>query len=155
MRETFELWGVVVGSWLTAWLEPLPRRGDLGWRGERLAARYLRRRGYVILESRARDRTGEADLICLRGSALIFVEVKTRRDQRHGMAEWAVDRTKRRRLILFAERYVMKHELGDWRIRYDVVGIDWRPGGRPSLRHYPDAFDATESLAGWRTETLR
>ena len=52
---------------------------SLGERGERAAARFLRRAGYTILARRYRQQTGEIDLIVTEGRRVIFVEVKTRR----------------------------------------------------------------------------
>jgi putative endonuclease len=58
-----------------------PRRA-LGRRGEELAADYLRRRGYSVVERNARTRYGEIDLVVRGRRALVFVEVKTRRISR-------------------------------------------------------------------------
>jgi putative endonuclease len=55
-----------------------PRR-ELGRRGEELAADYLHRRGYLVLDRNARTRYGEIDLVVRDRQALVFVEVKTRR----------------------------------------------------------------------------
>ncbi|MBP5618294.1 MAG: YraN family protein, partial [Clostridia bacterium] len=52
--------------------------GATGERGEKLAARYLRRKGYRILERNFQTRFGEIDLIARKGDQLVFVEVKTR-----------------------------------------------------------------------------
>jgi putative endonuclease len=66
---------------------PDPRHADarraLGELGERLAAAHLERLGYDTLARNVRGRRGEIDLIVFDGSALVFVEVKTRR-VRHG-----------------------------------------------------------------------
>jgi putative endonuclease len=53
-------------------------RHALGRRGEELAAEYLRRGGYSVLERNARTRYGEIDLVVRNRRALVFVEVKTR-----------------------------------------------------------------------------
>ena len=47
--------------------------------GEELALRYLRRRGYTLVERNYRTRYGELDLIVRHHNTLVFVEVKTRR----------------------------------------------------------------------------
>ena len=54
-------------------------RRALGRRGEELAARHLRTRGFTVIERNARTRHGETDLIAFDGSTLVFAEVKTRR----------------------------------------------------------------------------
>ncbi len=49
-----------------------------GSRGERLAARLLKQKGYRILARNCRSRWGELDLIARDGDTIVFVEVKTR-----------------------------------------------------------------------------
>ena len=56
----------------------------LGRRGEDLAARYLERRGLVILSRNWRCRHGEIDLVATDAKRLVVCEVKTRSDTRHG-----------------------------------------------------------------------
>jgi putative endonuclease len=60
-----------------------PRRA-LGRTGERLAATHLERLGFAVIARNVLTRTGELDLIAFDGSALVFVEVKTRRVRRGG-----------------------------------------------------------------------
>jgi len=67
-------------------------------RGERIAARHYRLRGYRILAANVRAGGNELDLIVRRGSRLVFVEVKERADQSFGGPIAAVDREKRRRV---------------------------------------------------------
>lgn len=113
----------------------------LGARGERLAARYLRRRGLAIVARNYRCRAGEIDLIALDGEVLVFVEVKTRSGERWGRPEEAVDRRKQRQMERVAEEFVRQHRLHDRAIRFDVVGIVAR-GWWWRVEHFPDAFEA-------------
>ena len=55
------------------------RRLTLGQRGERFAARQLRRWGYRVLERNVRLGRYEIDIIAREGNTIAFVEVKTRR----------------------------------------------------------------------------
>ena len=48
----------------------------IGRTGELLAARFLERRGYRIVERNYRKKWGEIDIIAQKGSVLHFVEVK-------------------------------------------------------------------------------
>ena len=48
-------------------------RASLGRRGERVAARFLKRRGYRILHRNWRCPSGEIDLVCADGATLVFV----------------------------------------------------------------------------------
>jgi putative endonuclease len=51
----------------------------LGNKGERRAAKFLRGRGFRILDRQNSGRLGEIDLIADDGGTIVFVEVKTRR----------------------------------------------------------------------------
>ena len=82
-----------MGSWLTKLL---------GNRGERLAARYLRRQGFKIFSRQYSNRLGEIDLIALDGDCLVFVEVKTRRSQEAGDPVEAVTLGKQKQLTKLA-----------------------------------------------------
>ncbi|HTZ86928.1 MAG TPA: YraN family protein [Solirubrobacteraceae bacterium] len=127
-----------------------PRR-TLGCRGEQIAADYLRRRGYSVLDRNVRTRRGEIDLVAFKCSTLVFVEVKTRRiafrqrvarpdqrplaglraDQRSRLrglaAVWLADERRKRP---FAES-----------IRFDAIGILLDPAGRlHDIEHIKDAW---------------
>lgn len=52
-----------------------------GRRAERIAAWYLRLKGWRVLDERVRTPRGEIDLIVRRGRIVAFVEVKRRPDQ--------------------------------------------------------------------------
>jgi putative endonuclease len=131
------------------WLDPrglFARRRrndeDLGLRGERLAARALKRRGYRILERRWRCRLGEIDLVARDGDTLVVVEVKTRSRRDYGPAADAVDARKRRKLEQLARMYLTARRLRDVNVRFDVVGVDLAPGGAPRVQVLRDAFQA-------------
>ncbi len=132
----------MVAPWLR-WL--LPRSRPLGERGERAAARFLRRAGYQIVARQHRDRHGEIDLIISDGRALIFVEVKTRTAAFDQHPAEAVDRHKQRRLQRTALAYVQRHRLGDTPLRFDIVAITWPKGQRPRIEHFPGAFESPDS----------
>jgi putative endonuclease len=112
----------------------------LGNRGERAAARYLRRRGLRVLARGYRTRHGEIDLIARDGDTLVFVEVKARR---RGVPAEAVTDEKQRRITLAALHFLRKHGLLEVRCRFDVVAIVWPDGrGEPEIQHIPNAFEA-------------
>ena len=112
----------------------------LGDRGERAAARFLRRRGMRVLTRGYRTRSGEIDLIARDGETLVFVEVKSRQ---WGVPAEAVDLGKQRRITNAAMQFLRKHRLLDVRCRFDIVAIVWPDGrGEPSIDHIADAFPA-------------
>ncbi len=78
-----------------------------GAAAEALAARFLMARGLSIVGRNYRCRGGEIDLIVRDGKTLIFVEVRLRRSQAFGGAAESITATKRRRLRLAAQHYLL------------------------------------------------
>lgn len=97
---------------------------EIGGRYEELAAVYLQKNGYCILERNYRCRQGEVDLICRQGTYLVFVEVKYRSTARMGEPLEAVDDRKKNRIRKAAAYYMYSCGLPeDCPCRFDVVGI--------------------------------
>ncbi len=111
-----------------------------GAEGERLAVRFLKRRGYRIVERNYRCRGGEIDLVALDGDEIVFVEVKARSSEDFGSPAEAVTGTKRRRLARAARDYCNRRHLADPNCRCDVVAILTPPGGKPQFELFRDAF---------------
>lgn len=100
-------------------------RTRLGQRGEEQAAQYLRAQGYRLLARNWRKREGELDIVAMDGDTLVFVEVKTRRTVRYGVAEESVDERKQARLAQLAQRFIDENpQLAFRECRFDVVVID-------------------------------
>jgi len=116
-------------------------RSDLGLRGELLAAKELKRRGYEIVETRWRCRVGEIDIVARDGDTVVIVEVKTRSRNDLFAPSDAVDRHKRRKLIQLAHAYGTRLS-DDVPIRFDIVAVTAPPGKRPQIELFRDAFDA-------------
>jgi putative endonuclease len=114
----------------------------LGDRGEREAARWLRRQGLRILVRGYRTPRGEIDLIARDGDTVVFIEVKTRRA---GEPAEAVTPEKQRRISLAALQFLKRHNLLEGRSRFDVVAVVWPEADRsPTIEHIPNAFEHTE-----------
>ena len=128
-----------IGRWVRQWFPEKP----LGRRGEDMAARYLRRRGYKIIARGQGWKGGELDIVALDGETIVFVEVRTRQSDAPTRPEESVDLNKQRRLTRLAVGYLKRHRLFDRPARFDVIGVVW-PGGqrRPVIRHVEDAFPA-------------
>src|SRR5881394_4188932 len=102
----------------------LPEHLRRGARGEKLAGRFLRGRGYKILYRNFRDRTGgEIDIVCRDNDTLVFVEVKTRGDEEFGRPIEAVDREKRKRISRGALAWLRMLDNPDILFRFDVVEV--------------------------------
>jgi putative endonuclease len=96
----------------------------LGRMGEEMARRFLLERGYSILETNYRTSRGEIDIIALEGEEFVFVEVKTRKNDRFGTPSEAVDRRKQARLRNLACSYLKKIGSIDAPCRFDVISIN-------------------------------
>ena len=111
----------------------------LARKGEQAAADYLERRSMTIVDRNWRCRSGELDIVALDDETLVFCEVKTRRTDRAGSPEDAVETRKQHRIRRVAQVYLARAGLHDVTVRFDVVAIDVR-ADRAVLRHLRDAF---------------
>ena len=102
---------------------PLDPRRQLGDAGEDLAAAALKKQGYKILERNYVCPLGEVDLIARQGKTYVFIEVKTRKNERFGAPQEAVTTTKQHKLRRLADYYVQQKRLGEVAMRFDVVAI--------------------------------
>jgi len=108
-----------------------------------VAARFLKRRGHIIIERSHRGRLGEIDLVTVHKKTVVFVEVKTRRSHDAGHPAEAVTPDKQRRLTRLALAYLKRHDLLETPSRFDVVAITWPASARrPTIEHYENAFEA-------------
>ena len=94
----------------------------LGSKGEMLAARYLMEQGFAIHEYNWRSGHKEIDIVAQERDVLVFVEVKTRRNEDYGDARNAVTPLKQRHLVLAAEAYI-KAKKKDLETRFDIVTV--------------------------------
>jgi putative endonuclease len=100
----------------------------VGRHGEQLAVRHLEDAGLTILARNWRCREGELDIVAKDGSALVFVEVKTRSSLAYGTPAEAVTRAKSARIRQLALRWIMAQrdepDSGFWaEVRFDVVSV--------------------------------
>lgn len=112
----------------------------LGREGERIAETYLRKKGYRVVERNYRCPVGELDLVVLDRRVIVFVEVKTRTDERFGAPLESVDRRKQRKMIKAALFFLSRHRLHHREARFDVVGISFMER-EPVVEHVENAFD--------------
>src|SRR5688572_5016211 len=116
------------------WPSKLVGRGakPLGERGERVAARWLRKRGYRILERNLPVGDDEADLVALDpdGRTVVIVEVKTRIDS-SSAPETAVNRTKQYRVARLAANLQKQSQYRDRPFRFDAIAVVWSNERQP------------------------
>jgi putative endonuclease len=116
-------------------------RARLGRWGERRCERYLRNKGLRTLARNYACKVGELDLVMVAPDrTLVFVEVRTRADERFGPAEATVNSAKRARVARAARRFLAVHKIEDRPLRFDVVTLILGRQGPPQIRHYERAF---------------
>jgi|WetSurMetagenome_2_1015567.scaffolds.fasta_scaffold1479655_1 putative endonuclease len=94
-----------------------------GKKGEDLAASYLKKKGYRILERNYRCPYGEMDIVARESGSIVFVEVKSRRSDRYGDPQDAVDTNKQKKLSLVSLHYLNEKNLPSDNARFDVVAV--------------------------------
>jgi len=98
---------------------------EVGRRGEEVARSLLQKRGYRIVETNARVRHGEIDIVARHRNSYVFAEVRTRTSNEFGTPEDSITRRKRDKLVACALEYVSTHaELNDRDWRIDVVAVE-------------------------------
>ena len=106
----------------------LNRQQQFGKKSERLAAEFLKRTGYRILETNYRSKLGEIDIIAREKGTLVFVEVKARNTSRFGSPKAAVTPAKQRKISMAALDYLKRSGQTEASARFDVVAIDTASG---------------------------
>lgn len=96
---------------------------SLGAYGESLAAEYLQKLGYSILERNFKKKQGDIDLVVKEGKTLVVVEVKTRISDEYGPPEDAITARKISMLRRSVEYYLAIHQIAYNSIRIDVIAI--------------------------------
>jgi putative endonuclease len=128
---------------ISAWWAERRKPKPLGYVGERAAEKYLKRKRYKIVARGLRTRGEEIDLVAVDGRTIVFVEVKTRRGSRFGHPSEAVDERKQKKITRGALVYLKRHQLLEYKSRFDVIAIVWPPEAKkPSIEHFIDAFPA-------------
>ena len=107
--------------------------------GERIAERWLARRGWRVVHRRYRFGHRDIDLVVERDGVVAFVEVKARSSERFGDPIEAVNWRKRIDLERSALSWISRHGRSDESYRFDVVGI-LMEGRRVRVRHVENAF---------------
>ena len=114
------------------------RSRSAGLRGEVLAERHLRRRGYAVVTRNwrsPRDRREEIDLVCRDGQVLVFVEVKARAAGARVPGYYAVNARKRKVLRRAIGSYLARLRPAPRTFRFDIVEVTW--GARMAgVRHF-------------------
>lgn len=102
--------------------------------GEGVAAEYLLKKGYQVVERNYKYRHLEVDLIVRKENWLVFVEVKTRSKSDFGFPEEFVDSKKKSNVLRLANHYIYNI---NWKgnVRFDIISVL-----QGTVTHFEDAF---------------
>ena len=91
---------------------------------EDLACRFLNRQGLKLLTKNFRSRRGEIDLIMQDGDIIVFVEVRSRKNNQVMNVIETIDPVKRARIIQTCQQYLQgKKSYNQHACRFDIVLI--------------------------------
>jgi putative endonuclease len=111
----------------------------LGKSGEDLAASFLKKNGFEILERNYRFGHKEIDIIGKDKNTIVFIEVKTGRSKTFGSPQEWVNLKKQKSIIEVAQGYILKNDFRDFDFRFDVVAISFERGNK-NIEHIKNAF---------------
>ena len=121
---------------------------DVGRYGEKAACRFLKKKGYKIIDSNRHESHKEIDIIAQNKKHIVFVEVKTRSVSEdlfnpYGTPASAVNKAKQSNLI-FAARSYLRNNRNERIPRMDVIEVYLNKGTSKILKinHYENAFHA-------------
>lgn len=122
---------------------------NIGRKGEKIAARFLKKNGFRIIAKNNRQSHNEIDIIAADRKYIVFVEVKTRSSDKdlylkYGTPASAVDYAKQKRTVLAARRYLSKNDAKGKQPRMDVIEVylEKDSGKLLKINHIQDAFGA-------------
>ena len=91
--------------------------------GEEQAVAFLQQKGYRILAKNFRNRFGEIDIIAQDKDEVVFIEVKTRKNDNFGTPAEAVNEQKLRKITMVASDFMREQGLENIQPRFEVVSI--------------------------------
>ena len=113
----------------------------LGEYGEIIAARYLRKHGYIIVEGNYSCKFGEIDIVAEDKKYVVFVEVKTRSEGMRYSPSDAVDSAKRARIVATSQFYLKSYDLIR-QPRFDIIEVYFKDDEPVKINHIENAFDS-------------
>jgi len=102
--------------------------------GEKMAQKYLKDNKYEIIENNYYTRNGEIDIIASKNNYIIFVEVKTRTNEKYGRAGEAVNKIKKIHMKKSAAIFLKENNFSRFTIRFDVIEV-YMINGKCKINH--------------------
>jgi putative endonuclease len=107
-------------------------------KGEKIAATYLKNKGYKILESNYNGRGFEIDIVAGKEKLIAFVEVKRRKSSDFMDPLDSINKKRKEHMIKGARFFLSVNDLfGKCDVRFDVITVIC---DKENIEHYEDAF---------------
>ena len=119
----------------------MAEHNELGIKGEKIAASFLKDNGYEILELNYRFGHLELDIITKKDGSLVVVEVKTRASHYMAGPEITVSKKKQKDIIKATNEFIYERDL-DLEVRFDIISIILNEKEQ-KIEHIEDAFYPT------------
>ncbi|MFZ1736204.1 MAG: YraN family protein [Candidatus Moraniibacteriota bacterium] len=121
------------------------KHDSIGKKGENIAATYLKKKGFKILEMNYINpkgkQLGEIDIIAQKEDILVFVEVKTRRGETNKVfPEDNLTPSKLHKLEKIATHYIQSHHLQDKSYHFDAITVLFDEKQTAVIRHFEHIF---------------
>lgn len=117
-----------------------------GRAGEYLACEYLTKLGHRIIDRNCRISHLELDIVSIKGNAVHFVEVKSRKAPLSADPQDNINAVKWKRVCAAAAGYLKRGRLAqlgisgaDFEIDFDVITVVF-DGEKTTVEYYPKAF---------------
>jgi len=118
-------------------------RKELGDFGEKIAIKFLKNKGYKILEQNFKRKWGEIDIIGKKKRKIIFFEVKAIIKNKNFFPEDQITPKKKRQLLKIAQIYLSENKISlNSKYQIDIIAIEISPNFKKAkVRHYQNALE--------------
>lgn len=98
------------------------KHSQVGRKGEAIAEKYLRKKGYTIIDTNYRQKYCEIDIVAWHKNTLVIVEVRTKTNENRGRPEDTINYQKLKKLNRNAQAYMAINKF-DCLARIDAICI--------------------------------
>ncbi len=116
------------------------QRHIIGKIGEDIACKYILQKNYKIIKRNFYCRQGEIDIIAKDKNEVVFIEVKTRTNNKYGEPVDSITYYKKNKIIKSIQYYIYKEKIEHIDIRIDVIEI-YSKKGKYKINHIKNAIN--------------
>lgn len=122
----------------------MAEHNDFGTLAENLAAEYLKKKHYTIVDRNFRYQKAEIDIIADFNGLTVVVEVKARSYNTVIEPHEAVTKKKIKSIVLCADFFMQENNLNT-EVRFDIITVLPDKSGTLQIQHIEDAFKSFDA----------